>query len=226
MVMVLDLEVRGEYWAYRDEFIKISLRLCLFAFCIILIVIMGETGEFIKEKSDVSQNGFSGNCGIIAGAESFRDLNDLLKIHITIRNISTKNIKELKIYVHVPETEKGTKDNFSETILCSDDIIIPGETKRITYSFADDKIGKAELYVYNVIFEDETAWGDEEANESKMLENGYKINIIGVIENNENGPKNGPLILYIAFDILQCFKFFHGFKKQHFFFINLLLQFS
>lgn len=157
---------------------KISLILFSFLICAVTVVTMSRVGEIAKEKSSITESEFSGNCGIIAGAESFRDSNDLLKIHITVKNISTKNISEIKIYVNISDSsDEILKGDF---ILYDDNKIMPNETKIITRTFSGKEIEKVELFIYNVRFEDGTQWGDMDADKSEILEKSYKINVVGV----------------------------------------------
>lgn len=172
------LKVIEKYKADHISIFKISLILFAIILCAILIVVMSRVGELEKETSSISESEFRGNCGIIAGAESFRDSNDLLKIHITVKNISTKNISEIKIYVNISDSsDEILKGDF---ILYDDNKIMPNETKIITRTFSGKEIEKVELFIYNVRFEDETQWGDMDADKSEILEKSYKINVVGV----------------------------------------------
>lgn len=157
---------------------KISLMLFLLMICTVTIIKMYRVGELAKETSSISEREFSGNCGIIAGAESFRDSNDFLKMHITVKNISTKNISEIKIYVSVSDSSDEIVKG--DLILFDDNKIIPNETKKITHTFSNKEIEKVELFIYNVRFEDGTQWGDMDADKSEILEKSYKINVVGV----------------------------------------------
>ncbi len=164
-----------KYKIYHIGVLKISLMLFAVTFCVIgIMCIVGGTE---KEVISISENEFSGSSGIVAGGETFTDTNDFPQMYITVKNISTKNITEIKIYINLIDFNgEVTEDEF----LYCDKIIMPNETKRITLSFPDNKVKKVETYIYYVSFDDGTEWGNMDASKSKILENSYKINVIGV----------------------------------------------
>lgn len=166
-----------KYKIYHFDVLKISLVLFVFILCAIVIGVMCRVGETQKEMISISENEFSGSSGIIAGGEMFTGTNGFPEMYITVKNISTKKITEIKIYMILIDINgEVTKDDLS----CYDKIIMPNETKRITRSFSDNKVKKAETHIYYVSFEDGTEWGDRDAGKSKILEKSYKINVVGV----------------------------------------------
>lgn len=172
------LKVIEKYKADHISIFKISLILFAIILCAFLIVVMSRVGEFAKETSSISESEFNGSCGIIAGAELFRDSNDLLKMQIAVKNVSTKNISEIKIYVSV--SDNSDEIVIGDFILFDDNKTMPNETKIITRTFSGKEVEKVELYIYNVRFEDGTQWGDMDADKSEILEKSYKINVVGV----------------------------------------------
>lgn len=168
-----------KYKIYNIDVLKISLILFAFTLCVIAIGVMCRVGETEKEIINIAENEFSGSSGIISGGEIFTDANGLSKMYITVKNISGKNINEIKIYMNLIDINgEVTEGEF----LRYDKIIMPNETKRITHTFSYNKFKKVETYIYDVSFEDGTEWGNKDASKSKILEKSYKINIVGVSE--------------------------------------------
>ena len=134
-----------------------------------------------QEKEDPhakEKKKFDGDPGIEATAEMYSNSIGSPCVRINVKNTSGKNISAIKFY-SVPYNVYGEEITgwTTQNRLYTDDKIKSGKTKKISYSFIEDKIKIVKLYVYSVYFEDGTEWGDKDASSYYAIKYGKRIEV-------------------------------------------------
>lgn len=121
---------------------------------------------------------FEGDCGITASAKMGESIIGLPQLSISITNTSDKEISAIQFYA-VPYDVYGEEITgwTSQNKLYTDTAIAAGESTSIEYQFIEDSVKTVKLYVYSIYFSDGSEWGDKEAWESVILDNGAIIEV-------------------------------------------------
>ena len=147
----------------------------LFILSIVFIYFVNRTGE--TDDKQLYGYDFNGVPGIIAGAEMFSGVNGQKIVHIRVKNISDKNINRIIMYFKSENTGDETKSNF---VIMYDNTVEAGSSEKYVYEFTDAEADKIELYIYNICYDDDSEWGNENASEQNIFKESYKLNIINV----------------------------------------------
>ncbi|MBS4960118.1 MAG: zinc ribbon domain-containing protein [Clostridiales bacterium] len=123
---------------------------------------------------------FAGDCGISSSGQMGSSIIDYPELTISITNTTEKEISAIKFYA-VPYDVYGDEivKWSSQNNLYTDTSIAAGSSTSIYYQFIEDSVKTIKLYVYSVYFSDGTEWGDKDATESTILENGVPIEVSG-----------------------------------------------
>lgn len=139
-----------------------------------------ETGTSNSYVADSETSEFAGDCGITASAQMDSSIIGYPELTISITNTTEKEISAIQFYA-VPYDVYGDEITgwTSQNRLYTDTAIGAGQSDTVTYQFIEDSIKTVELYVYSVYFNDGTEWGNKDASESTILNNGAIIQVSG-----------------------------------------------
>lgn len=123
---------------------------------------------------------FDGDCGIEASAEMGSSIIGYPELTISISNTTSKEISAIQFYA-VPYDVYGDEITgwTSQNKLYTDDAIGAGASDSLIYQFIEDSVKTVKLYVYSVYFSDGSEWGDKDATESMIINNGALIEVSG-----------------------------------------------